>query len=435
MPDKVKTRYYCEKCGKTMDENQFFTYKDGSKTELCKKCLTMHIDNFDPDTFLWLLEKMDVPYIPTEWNTLRDRIYEKDPNKLTSSSVFGRYLSKMKLRQWKDYSWADTERLQKEFEEREEEERKRREERDIIAKERFENGEISEAEYKTLTSTEARHADGDPPAEIPSPMPVQPATPAQMPTPLPNNPWAVSPVEVPIPPMSINAFDDQYMGEDELPDPAADLTEEDKVALAVKWGRMYKPNEWVELETDYDKMPQSFDIQDADTKNTLILICKTNLKMNQALDIGDIDSFQKLSKVSENLRKSAKFTAAQNKESKNDFVDSVGELVSMCEREGFIPRYATDIPQDKVDFTLKDMNDYLYKLVTQDLGFGQQIEDALKKIQIQKEMNEALEEGTTEVEDEDYEAFLAEAEKQKEADQETFAEQSIFEKGDDADGA
>lgn len=66
MPEKVKTRYYCEKCGKTMDENQFFTYKDGSKTELCKKCLTMHIDNFDPETFLWLLEKMDVPYIPTE---------------------------------------------------------------------------------------------------------------------------------------------------------------------------------------------------------------------------------------------------------------------------------------------------------------------------------------------------------------------------------
>ena len=173
-------------------------------------------------------------------------------------------------------------------------------------------------------------------------------------------------------------------------------------------------------------MTQSFDIQDADTKNTLILICKTNLKMNQALDIGDIDSFQKLSKVSENLRKSAKFTAAQNKESKNDFVDSVGELVSMCEREGFIPRYAIDIPQDKVDFTLKDMNDYLYKLVTQDLGFGQQI---------QKEMNEALEEGTTEVEDEDYEAFLAEAERQKELDQETFAEQTSLSKGDDADGA
>ena len=166
-------------------------------------------------------------------------------------------------------------------------------------------------------------------------------------------------------------------------------------------------------------MTESFDIQDADTINTLILICKTNLKMNQSLDIGDVDGFQKLSKVSESLRKSAKFTAAQNKEQKNDFVDSVGELVSMCEKEGFIPRYATDIPQDKVDATLKDMNDYLHKLVTQDLGFGQQIEDALKKIQIQKEMNEAeaaAQDGLVELEDEDYAAFIEEMEAQKEQD-------------------
>lgn len=166
-------------------------------------------------------------------------------------------------------------------------------------------------------------------------------------------------------------------------------------------------------------MTESFDIQDADTINTLILICKTNLKMNQSLDIGDVDGFQKLSKVSDSLRKSAKLTAAQNKEDKNDFVDSVGELVAMCEKEGFIPRYATDIPQDKVDLTLKDMNDYLHKLVTQDLGFGQQIEDALKKIQIQKEMNEAeaaAQDGSLELEDEDYAAFINEMEAQKEAD-------------------
>ena len=58
----------CTKCGKSMDEGQFYTYKDGQKTEMCKNCLTRHIDNFEPDTFLWLLEKMDVPYIPEEWN-------------------------------------------------------------------------------------------------------------------------------------------------------------------------------------------------------------------------------------------------------------------------------------------------------------------------------------------------------------------------------
>lgn len=122
-----------------------------------------------------------------------------------------------------------------------------------------------------------------------------------------------------------------------------------------------------------------------------------------------MDGFQKLSRVSDALRKSAKFTAAQNKKEKGDFVDSVGELIVLCEKEGFIPRFATDIPQDKVDLTLKDMNNYLYKLVTQDLGFGQQIEDSLKKIQLQKEMNEREDElddeDIDELENEDYEAY------------------------------
>jgi hypothetical protein len=164
----------------------------------------------------------------------------------------------------------------------------------------------------------------------------------------------------------------------------------------------------------------SFDIQDADTKNTLILLCKTDLKMNQAIDSGDIEGFQKLSRVSDSLRKSAKFTAAQNKEDKNDYVDSVGALVAMCEKEGFIPRFATDIPQDKVDRTLKDMNNYLYKLVTQDLGFGQQIEDSLKKIQLQKEMNDSEISLDDEIEeeliDQDYSDYYENIKAQKEHD-------------------
>jgi hypothetical protein len=43
----------------------------------------------------------------------------------------------------------------------------------------------------------------------------------------------------------------------------------------------------------------------------------------------------------------------------------------LAEKEGFIPRFATDIPKDKVDVTIKDMNNYIKKLVTEDLGFGQ----------------------------------------------------------------
>jgi hypothetical protein len=56
----------------------------------------------------------------------------------------------------------------------------------------------------------------------------------------------------------------------------------------MKWGRTYTAAEWVELEKTYTEMMNSFDIHDADSKNTLIFICKTNLKMNQAIDSGDV---------------------------------------------------------------------------------------------------------------------------------------------------
>ena len=385
----------CVKCGKSMDENtQFYTYKNGDKTDMCKKCLTMHIDNFNPDTFLWLLEKMDVPYVPEEWNVLRDRAFAKNPN-LNGMSVFGKYLSKMKLKQWKEYSWADTERLKALKEERNKLQIAEKEKFEAQIKEQFDNGEITEAQYKTLMSTETQNEDYY---------------------------MGTGPV-LHMPAMADNPYQEgNFIDASLLPDPATQLTEEDKIYLAMKWGRLYTPADWIELEKNYNEMMNSFDIQDADTINTLVLLCKTNLKMNQAIDCGDVEGFQKLSKVSESLRKSAKFTAAQNKEQKNDYVDSVGELVAMCERDGFIPRYATDIPQDKVDLTLKDMNSYVNKLVTQDLGFGQQIEDALKKIQIQREMNEAedtalmMDGETPELIDEDYEEFYNSIEEQKELD-------------------
>ena len=390
----------CEKCGKSMEEGQFYTYKDGRKTELCKKCLTMHIDNFNPDTFTWILEKMDVPYIPEEWNVLRDKAFAKDPYKMNGMSVFGKYLSKMKLKQWKEFSWADTERLMAAGEERRKMLAAEKEEKEALAKEQYEQGIITEAQYKTMVDTKTQNARL---AAAPSPYTINT-----------DNPFN----------------ENNFMDEAELVDPAAELTEEDKMYLAVKWGRLYKPSEWVTLETHYNKMMASFDIQDADTEATLIILSKINLKMNQAIDCGDLDGALKASRMYDSLRKSAKFTAAQNKEQKNDYIDSIGEFVAMCEREeGFIPRYATDIPQDKVDLTLKDMNNYLYKLVTQDLGFGQQIEDALKKIQIQRDMEaaeKAAEEASLddvdpqEMVDQDFEEFYNSESDQREKDMQTI---------------
>lgn len=354
-------KYHCDKCNKELEEINFYKYRDGSYVELCKKCLTLHVDVFDPSTFTWLLQKLDVPYIPQEWNAVIENKMAKKPDKpISHSAVFGSYLSKTKLKQWKDFHWEDNERIQELYYAHEAQQAEEQAELDAMYQEQFEAGEISEAQYKTLTSPKQRNEQMAQMLSSKGPYLGE------------NNPYN-------------ETF---FMDDSELPDPAAQLTQEDKVYLAMKWGKLYKPSEWIALEKDYAEMMESFDIQDADSKNTLILLCKTNLKANQAIDAGDIEGYQKLAKVSESLRKTAKFTAAQNKEDKGDFVDSVGELIIMCEREGFIPRYCTDIPQDKVDFTLRDQKEYIYKLVTQDLGFGQQIEDALKKIEVQRQIEE-----------------------------------------------
>lgn len=400
-------KYHCDKCNKDLEEVNFYKYRDGSYVELCKKCLTMHVDAFDPTTFTWLLEKLDVPYIPQEWNAVIENKMTKKPDKpLSHSAVFGSYLSKTKLKQWKDYYWADNEKIQELYFQQSAQASAEKAELDAMYQEQFEAGQISEAQYKTLTSAKARND--------------------QMMSMLSTQSLYLG---------ENNQYDEtQFLDDSELPDPAAALTQEDKVYLAMKWGKLYKPGEWVELEKDYAKMKESFDIQDADSENTLILLCKTNLKANQAIDCGDIEGFQKLSKVSESLRKSAKFTAAQNKEQKGDFVDSVGQLIAICERDGFIPRFATDIPQDKVDMTLRDMNEYVRKLVTQDLGFGQQIEDSLKKIMLQNEMNKEAEarqeeEGDeydpyapTELEDEDIIDYYDEIMNQKISDKNIYDE-------------
>ena len=64
--------YYCEKCGRTMSGDQFYTsnnlqkYPEEGKLHQCKKCLTMHVDNWDPETFLPILEEIDIPWVPAE---------------------------------------------------------------------------------------------------------------------------------------------------------------------------------------------------------------------------------------------------------------------------------------------------------------------------------------------------------------------------------
>ena len=108
--------FYCEKCNRTKSAEEFYSsnnlekYPNDGKLHQCKKCLTMHVDNWDPETYLWILQEIDVPYIPDEWNKLM-ATYAKDNKKLSGMTILGRYLSKMKLKQFRDFRWKDNDFL------------------------------------------------------------------------------------------------------------------------------------------------------------------------------------------------------------------------------------------------------------------------------------------------------------------------------------
>ena len=333
--------YYCEKCNRTMGADQFYgsnnleKYPDG-KLKQCKKCITMHVDNWNPDTYLWILQECDVPYIPDEWNKLL-AAYARDNKKISGMTILGRYLSKMKLKQYKDYRWKDTEFLQE-----------------------LANNKIEQAMKKQ----------GYGAAEI-----AQAIEKASFPIP---DKELQQPVYTDIPEFAAGPSEDYFASQQDS-DFDDDLTDEDRTYLRLKWGKTYKPEEWIRLEQLYNEMMDSYDIQSAGHIDTLKLICKTSLKANQLIDIGDIEGFQKMSKVYDALMKSGKFTAAQNKAESGEYVDSISELVELCEKQGYVERFYIDEPNDKVDETIKDMQRYTKTLIERETNLSALIEQAVKQ--------------------------------------------------------
>lgn len=353
--------YFCEKCKKAKPEKDFYgsnnliKYPNGGKLTKCKHCVSLHVDNWNPDTYMWILEECDVPYIPSEWVALLQK-YAKDPSKVSGSTILGRYLAKMKLKQYKDYRWGDTEFLQE------------------LANQKIEATMKQTGQYSA--SEIARAIEESHQLDIPE-RPVELAPPSEERTTL--------------------------FFEEEEENIADGLTPEDITYLKIKWGRTYKPDEWLQLEKLYTDMMESYDIQTAGHIDTLKFICKTSLKANQLLDLGDVDGAQKMLKMYDSMMKSGKFTEAQNKAEKGEAIDSISELVAMCEKEGFIPRFYTEGPQDKVDRVLQDLQTYTKTLVVEEMGLGAMIEKAAKQMQEdlqRKESNDGAEDDEEAMEDE-----------------------------------
>lgn len=256
---------YCEVCKRVLAPDNFYKSNNrikypnnDGKINTCRKCFTMFVNNWEPETYLPLLEDLDVPYVPQVWATLMSR-YAKDPSKINGTTILGRYLASMKMNQWNKYRWADTKHLQ--------------ELEDMKREQALKNVGYTQAQVDKEMARDLV-------AEIMPPKP---------------------------PPTNSDAdYFDQRNGinEDDL---KVELTDEEKLHLRLKWGKMYKVEEWVQLEKLYNEMMESYEIQTAGHIDTLKLICKTSLKANQLIDMGDIEGYQKMSRVYDTLMKSGRF--------------------------------------------------------------------------------------------------------------------------------
>lgn len=373
---------YCTKCHKNMDERNFYKSNNTEKyptgyLDICKKCATMHVDNWDPNSYLWIIQELDMPYMPDEWNKLL-ATYGKDKSKINGTSIIGRYIAKTRLKQYRDFRWADTEFLQ---------ELKNSEKEQAMKRQGYSAAQITE--YLTHGAVSLP----DKPLEIPDFDPAECDINTQA--------EALRPSDEP------EDYFSQQLGFTDA-DLGLELTDDDKKMLCLKWGKAYKPDEWIRLEQLYNEMMESYDIQTAGHIDTLKLICKTSLKAHQLVDMGDLDGYQKMSRVYDQLMKSGKFTAAQNKAEGGEYVDSVGELVALCEQGGFITKFYIDKPNDKVDRTIMDIQKYTYNLVNEETNLSAMIEHSLAEIEKDREREAII--NVDSIDDDDLDAQLFEDE-------------------------
>lgn len=336
----VNSKSYCDRCKKTLDNKNFYQDSTGKPMKKCKKCLCLGINPHKAETAFPVFKEIDIPYIPSEWIVLVDR-YCPDPDKGSNpQSVLGRYIAKMRLSQFGEFKWEDTERfveehrimLEKEANMKEEENKK-------YMDSLMEQGKTKEEAVEIMKELE-------------------------------------NPTEV---------FDFGSM-----------LTKDEKMMMTIKWGKTYEEDEWIRMEKMYQEMEESYDIATASHRDYLVKICKTSLRMDKLMDVGDDDGFNRLAKTYDTLMKSAKFTAAQTKE--RDEGLAICEMFAIAEKEkGMIEKYTDhfEAPLDVVDITIRDMQKYVENLVKNELNLGAQIEAAIKMMEMQAESDRLNDEGST----------------------------------------
>lgn len=114
----------CPKCGRTLNELKFFSYRGNreKKYPICKDCIKMDIDDYNPDTFIKYIKEFNDPWSPTLWNDMlkKEEIRRKEKKGIYKYlaaygpriSIIGKYLSYVRLKGFQAFTWEKSDQFE-----------------------------------------------------------------------------------------------------------------------------------------------------------------------------------------------------------------------------------------------------------------------------------------------------------------------------------
>lgn len=359
-------RCTCKICGKTKNITDFYAISEPNPKypdnvlDICKTCLLQRFDPDDPNTFIPIFREIDIAWIPAIYR----QTYEK--NLTTNGSrttVLGRYISRMKLGQYANFHFADSEKAQAYYSST-----------DPYDDPMKYPGAKTPLGEVTLFS--------DPSA----------AQRLHLPT------YSDGPFIAPgadIENSSIAAPEGAAMAGNIV------LTKEELTYLLTKWGKDFDAEQLVRLERQYLKMLQDFDIRTETQKDYLRKMCVVSLRYDEALSQNLSDDARRWSAMYSDLTKQSGFQPIQKNEVKPDYMDSIGALVRMAESKEFIPKWDTSEPKDKLDVILKDYQLFLKRTLLNDPTILDKIDEAVTDLKKQDQLIANRDFGDSDSEDEE----------------------------------
>lgn len=150
----------------------------------------------------------------------------------------------------------------------------------------------------------------------------------------------------------------------------------------IKWGEIYTFEELIMLENLFVSTLKANDVSNPMQKDAIKKACKISVQLDRAISDGDAKEINDLSKSYQNFIKSAKIDDLITAADKN-VISNVAQLVEYIEEQGFEFTYYDDVDRDIVDTSLKEIQDFIQKLVIDTTGLDRELETISKGVKVE----------------------------------------------------